>query len=192
LLCGGIIAGALLVPWRMMREPVPEGIKTVIALSTGAVAIGVLVAVRKRGLPVLHFATLVPMILAMVFLLRFAAIPANAAYPVHGSIVDVTQSARSIDRQLRKLGQVNTPVAVFNVRRDIAYGLNFYRNRPVSYYEHEGPRDLPHGIPEGEHVLITKAGNGDAVQAAVGQRRVTSLGEFPPQHLEFFLVSGPR
>src|SRR5262249_17012091 len=84
LLCGAIVAGALLAPWRMMREPVPEGIKTVIALTAGVVAIGVLVAVRKRGLPVLHFVTLVPVILAMVFLLRFAVIPENANYPAHG------------------------------------------------------------------------------------------------------------
>src|SRR5262249_4900788 len=60
LLCGAIVAAALLVPWVMMREPAPEQVKTVIALSTGAVAIGVLMIVRKRGLPVLHFVTLVP------------------------------------------------------------------------------------------------------------------------------------
>jgi 4-amino-4-deoxy-L-arabinose transferase-like glycosyltransferase len=188
LLCGAIVACALLTPWVMMREPVPEGVKTVIALSTGAVAIGVLAAVRKRGVPVLHFATLVPVILALAFLLRFASLPETAGYPAR-LIVDITQSARPIDLQLRRLGYADTPVAVFNVRRDIAYGLNFYRDRAVSYYEQGGPRDLPYGIPAGEHVVVTKAGNGDAVQAAVGRRQVTLLGGFPPQHLEFFLVS---
>jgi len=192
LLCGAIVAGALLVPWILMREGVPDQVKTVIILSTGAVAVGVLIAVRKRGLPVLHFVTLVPLILALVFLLRFAAISEAGSYPVHGLIVDITQSARPVDAQLRRLGYGQMPVAVFNVRRDIAYGLNFYRNHPVSYYEQGGPRDLPYGIPASEHVVVTRSGNADAVQAAVGDRKVTSLGVFPPQRLEFFLVSGAK
>jgi hypothetical protein len=27
------------------------------------------------------------------------------------------------------------------------------------------------------------------VQATVGQRQISRLGDFPPQHLEFFLIS---
>jgi 4-amino-4-deoxy-L-arabinose transferase-like glycosyltransferase len=192
LVCGVLVACALLTPWGMMREAIPDQVKTVIIVSTGVVAIGVLMVVRKRGLPVLHFATLVPVIVALVFLLRFAAIPENANYPVHGLIIDLTRSTRSVDGQLRRLGYPETPVAVFNVRRDVAYGLNFYRNHPVSYYEQGGPRDLPYGIPATEHVVVTRSGNGDAVQAAVGDRKVTSLGLFPPQQLEFFLVSGGK
>jgi 4-amino-4-deoxy-L-arabinose transferase-like glycosyltransferase len=190
LVCGVLVASALLTPWGMMRETVPDQVKTVIIVSTGAVAIGVLMMVRKRGLPVLHFATLVPVIVALIFLLRFAAIPEAAGYPVHGLIIDIAQSTRSVDGQLRRLGYPETPVAVFNVRRDVAYGLSFYRNHPVSYYEQGGPRDLPYGVPATLHVVVTRPGNGDAVQAAVGDRKVTSVGLFPPQQLEFFLVGG--
>jgi 4-amino-4-deoxy-L-arabinose transferase-like glycosyltransferase len=193
LLCGVIMGLALLAPWFMMgvkMAGVPTPTRAIVAVTTGAIAILVLVVVRRGGLPTLHFATLVPVVLALVFLLRMAAIPENDSYPIHGLIVDITQSARPVNLELRRLGIADDmPVAVLNVRRDVAYGLNFYRNQPVSYYEKEGPRDLPFGIPGGDHVVIVRAGGEDLVQAFVGPRSIKRLGSFPPQHLEFFLVS---
>jgi len=137
--------------------------------------------VRREGVRVLHFVTLVPTILAVAFLLRPAA-----------ATIDRTQSARSINQRLIELGAANDPVAVFNVKRQITYGLNFYRNQPVSHYEHEGPIDQPSGIPSARHVVVAKEGSLGTVQAAVGDRQVTSLGTFPQQHLEFFLVSATK
>jgi 4-amino-4-deoxy-L-arabinose transferase-like glycosyltransferase len=193
LLCGAVMAGALMAPWMMLHAVVPGKTRAIVAVFSGLIAILVLVVVRRGGLPTLHFATLVPLVLGLVFLLRFAAIPENDAYPIHGLILDITQSARPVDLELRRLGvKEDTPVAVFNVRRDVAYGLDFYRNAPVTNYENEATRDLPSGIPEREHVVIAKAGSAGAVQAAVGSRQVTRLGDFPPQHLEFFLVSNPK
>jgi 4-amino-4-deoxy-L-arabinose transferase-like glycosyltransferase len=193
LLCGAIMAGALLTPWILMRAAVPGNTRAIVAVTTGVIAILVLVVVRRGGLQTLHFATLVPLVLGLVFLLRFAAIPANDAYPIHGLIVDITQSARPIDFELRRLGvKEDTPLAVFNVRRNVAYGLNFYRNQPVTNYYGEATRDLPSGIPQQEHVVIAAQGSAGAVQALVGSRQVTRLGDFPPQHLEFFLVSNPK
>src|SRR5262249_60701476 len=116
------------------------------------------------------------------FLVRMAPLPAgnvSAAAPHHviGLILDLTQSARPVDQELRRLGvKGGTPVAVFQVRRDLAYGLNFYRNQPISYYEDERPGDMPHGIPAEEHVVFTRAANDDAVQAVVGPRGVRRLG----------------
>ncbi|HEY6306675.1 MAG TPA: glycosyltransferase family 39 protein [Candidatus Angelobacter sp.] len=193
LLCGAIMAGALLAPWIMLHAAVPGKTRAIVAVFSGLIAILVLVVVRRGGLPTLHFATLVPLLLGLVFLLRFAAIPENDAYPIHGLILDITQSARPVDLELRRLGvKEDTPLAVFNVKRDVAYGLNFYRNQPITYYESERPRDLPSGIPAREHVVIAKRGSQDAVKAVVAPRQVTPLGDFPPQHLEFFLVSNPK
>jgi len=152
--------------------------------AAGVVAVLVLLMVRKSGLRALHFATLIPVILGLAFLLRFAA-----------PVLDHTLSARPVntelDTRLRQHGAAPLPLAIFDVKkqRDLAYGLNFYRSRPVTYYESDGPRDLPHGVLPEEHVVITKMGNGDAVRAVVGQRMVKSLGGFRPQNLEFFLVS---
>jgi 4-amino-4-deoxy-L-arabinose transferase-like glycosyltransferase len=193
LLCGAIMAASLMAPWMMLHAAAPGKTRAIVAVFTGLIAILVLVIVRRGGLPTLHFATLVPLVLGLVFLLRFAAIPENDAYPIHGLILDITQSARPVDLELRRLGvKPDTPVAVFNVRRDVAYGLNFYRNASVRNYDNEATRDLPSGIPGGEHVVIAREGSAGAVQAAVGARQVTRLGDFPPQHLEFFLVSNPK
>ena len=78
------------------------------------------------------------------------------------------------------------------MKRQVAYGLTFYRNQPISRYEQEGPVDLPSGIPSARHVVVAKEGSLGAVQAVVGNRQVTPLGAFPPQHLEFFLVSAAK
>jgi hypothetical protein len=39
---------------------------------------------------------------------------------------------------------------------------------------------------------VAKEGSLGAVQAVAGDRQVTSIGNFPPQHLEFFLVSAAK
>jgi hypothetical protein len=129
----------------------------------------------------LHFVTLVPTILAVAFLLRPAA-----------ATIDRTQSARPVNQRLQELGAAGQPVAVFNVKRQVAYGLDFYRNQAISHYEQEGPLDLPSGIPAGRHVVVAKEGSLGAVQAAVGDRQVTQMGTFPAQHLEFFQVSAAK
>jgi hypothetical protein len=71
---------------------------------------------------------------------------------------------------------------VLNVRRDVEYGLNFYRNQPISRYERDG-------IPSQAHVVIAKQGSEDALQALVGDRKVEQIGAFTFQHLEFFRVA---
>ena len=171
LICGGVIAGALLAPSLMMKVPLSQNARAWIIVGTGVIAIMVLLIVRLGGLRMLHFATLVPVIVAMAFLLRPAA-----------PVIDEVSSARTVEAQLRGLAPPQIPIAVFNVKRDVEYGLNFYRNQPISRYERNE-------VPAEAHVVIVREGNGGAVQAAVGQRQVSPLGGFPPQHLEFFLVS---
>jgi len=171
LVCGGLIGGALLAPSLMMKVSLAQNARTWIITGTGLIAILVLLIVRLGGLRMLHYATLIPVIVAMTFLLRPAA-----------PVIDEVKSARTVEAQLRELGESQVPIAVFNVKRDVEYGLNFYRNQPISRYERNE-------IPAEAHVVIVREGNGGAVQAVVGRRQVSPLGSFPPQHLEFFLVS---
>ena len=181
LLCGLLMTGAMLVPWVILKQQVPGPTRAIIAATTGVIAVLVLVVVRRSGLRALHFGTLVPVVLALAFLLRPAA-PA----------IDNALSARIVDAEMRQLGIGKTPLAVFHVKRDVAYGLNFYRNQPVSWYEPDGPRDLPSGVPAGEHVVIAKQGSAAEIESRVAPRQVTRLGDLPPQHLEFFLVSNSK
>lgn len=171
LICGGVIAGALVAPSLMMKVPMNQNARAWVIIGTGLIAILVLLVVRFGGVRMLHFATLIPVIVAMTFLLRPAAV-----------VIDEVSSARTVAAQLERLGVPQGPIAVFNVKRDVEYGLNFYRNQAISRYERNE-------IPAEAHLLVAREGNGGALQAILGLRQLSPLGAFPPQHLEFFLVS---
>lgn len=174
LVCGVIVAAALLAPWRMEREPVPPATERIVSIAAGITAIVVLLVLRRGGLRRLGVATLAPLVVGLVFLLRPAA-----------AVLDQTQSARMVEVALDRSGAGDDPVAVFNVKRDVEYGLNFYRNQPISRYERDG-------IPARKHVVIAKEGNEDAIRALVGDRQISTIGTFAPQHLQFFLVGETR
>jgi 4-amino-4-deoxy-L-arabinose transferase-like glycosyltransferase len=182
LLCAVLMVGALMAPFAMMKVQPPSYMGIFMAVTGGVIAFMVLVMVRREGARVLHFVTLVPTILAVAFLLRPAA-----------ATIDRTQSARPVNQRLTELGvAASDPVASFNVKRQVAYGLDFYRNQPISHYEQEGPLDMPSGIPSGKHVVVAREGSLGAVQAVAGDREVKSIGTFLPQHLEFFQVSAAK
>jgi 4-amino-4-deoxy-L-arabinose transferase-like glycosyltransferase len=182
LLCAFLLVAALMVPFFMLKHAPPLPFQIGMTLIGAVIAVMVLLMVRREGVRVLHFVTLLPVILAVAFLLRVA-----------GPTIDLTQSARPINQRLAELGvSAGEPVATFNVKRQVAYGLDFYRNQPISHYEHEGPLDMPSGIPSGMHVVVAKEGSLGAVQAAVGSRQVLPIGTFPLQHLEFFQVSAAK
>ena len=173
-LCGAILGAALLASWFMLRQYPPRNLQMWAVVTTVAIALIVFLLVRQNGLRALHFATLVPVILAVGFLLRPSA-----------HALDLATSARTVNAQLESFGIPAHSLAVFNVKREVEYGLNFYRNAPVSRYERDG-------VPARNHVVIAKEGSEGAVQAMVGNREVRQIGSFPPQHLQFFLVSNPR
>jgi 4-amino-4-deoxy-L-arabinose transferase-like glycosyltransferase len=179
LLCAVLLVAALMAPFAMMKIAPPRAMGFGMAVTGGVIAFMVLFMVRREGARVLHFVTLVPTVLALAFLLRPGA-----------AVIDRAASARSVQARLKELGYGEGPLAVFHVRRDVAYGLNFYRNQGVVYYEADAPADMPHEKPAGKHILVARLGSYRDVQEQVGRRAVASLGEFPAQKLEFFLV-GP-
>jgi len=182
LLCAMLLVGALMAPFAMVKQAPPPSLQIGMTVTGAVIAVMVLLMVRREGVRVLHFVTLVPTILAVAFLLRPAA-----------ATIDRTQSARPINQRLTELGvDASEPVATFNVKRQVAYGLDFYRNQAISHYEHEGPLDLPSGIPSAMHVVVAREGSVGAVKAVAGDREVKSIGTFPPQHLEFFQVSAAK
>jgi 4-amino-4-deoxy-L-arabinose transferase-like glycosyltransferase len=187
LVCAFLMVGALIAPFAMVKQAPPQALQIGMALTGALIAVMVLLMVRREGVRVLHFVTLVPTILAVAFLLRPAA-----------PTIDRTLSARAVQARLVELGQGKGTVAVFHVKRDIAYGLNFYRNQPVAYYGFDGPIDMPPKIPHGEkvpleqHIVIGRQGSYQEIKEQVGPRTVVSVGDFPSQHLEFFLVSAAK
>jgi hypothetical protein len=74
---------------------------------------------------------------------------------------------------------------VLGVPRETEYGLAFYRNQTISRYELRQ-------VPGDEHLLVAPAGTREAVAAFVSGRRVSYLGSFASQQLEFYWVAGAK
>jgi hypothetical protein len=80
-------------------------------------------------------------------------------------------------------------VAVFRVRRDVEYGLAFYRNSEVVNYEQTA-------VPAGQHILVVRvAGRGGvdldttaALEVYLEGRHYEQLFAWPEQGLRVYLV----
>jgi len=76
------------------------------------------------------------------------------------------------------------PLAVFNATRETEYGLAFYRNQVISNYNRGE-------IPAGQHLVVARAGSLEQMKNLLPERRISQLGGFPSEHLEYFWVSPP-
>jgi hypothetical protein len=173
-----LISAAPIVPaigigYIVMQKGLPWSTLTLVAaLIALVVAIGITVTVSsKLGWRALYFVTLIPVVLAVAALLGIGS-PA----------VDETLSARPLAARLASMEITPIPLAVLDVRRETEYGLNFYRNQPIRRYERNE-------IPAGQHLLLTPQGARPLPPQFVGNRRVSYLGDFPPQHLAFYWVA---
>jgi 4-amino-4-deoxy-L-arabinose transferase-like glycosyltransferase len=174
-LCAALVAGALLAP-NLLRKTMP-GTQALMVASVAAVIAfaGVACALALRGLALLRPITLLPVVIALAFLIRVAA-----------PSVDATQSARPVARLLRVLGVApDEPVALFHAKREVEYGLAFYRNQPIAVYERKQ-------LPPTEHVVLVGEGWESQMQQLLPGRQVHLIGFFRPQHLEVFSVGPAR
>jgi 4-amino-4-deoxy-L-arabinose transferase-like glycosyltransferase len=143
-------------------------------VAAGAAALLVLFAVVKTiqlgGIAHVRNATLFPVLAAMVFLLGF-----------HGSDLDLNYSARPLAREMQREAPGVRPVAVENVRRDLIYGVAFYRNEePIDYAKD--------GVPAGEHLLIIPANEANYVEHWLPGRIYEPLFLYQSQGLEVYRV----
>jgi 4-amino-4-deoxy-L-arabinose transferase-like glycosyltransferase len=147
-------------------------------VTAGAAALLVLFAVVKTiqigGIAHVRNATLFPVFAAMVFLLGF-----------HGKDLDLNYSARPLAREMQLQAPNVRPVAVENVRRDMIYGLAFYRNEQPIEYEKDG-------IPVGEHLLVIPATETAQLEHWLAGRVYEPLFLYPSQGLEVYKVYSKR
>jgi 4-amino-4-deoxy-L-arabinose transferase-like glycosyltransferase len=173
-----VLAAALIVPALMVQQIVMQhrlswGQGTAISLILAlALAIGIVLTLRSKiGLGALRFVTLVPVVLVVTAVLRLGA-PA----------LDSTLSARPLSNEIGHLGASPLPLAVAQVSRQTEYGLAFYRNQVIYRYELGQ-------IPGGEHLLVAPEGSLQAIAKQVVGRRISRLGSFAPQGLDYYWVS---
>jgi 4-amino-4-deoxy-L-arabinose transferase-like glycosyltransferase len=139
--CGLLIFVLVLAPQHMKYETlVPSGQWLAIAAAAAVVFAGVVfLIIRRWGIPQLCNATLIPVLAILVFLLGF-----------HGRDLDLNYSARPLAREIQQQAPGVPIVAVEGVKRDMDYGMAFYRNQPMIHYSTDG-------VPAAEHVLVIPA-----------------------------------
>jgi 4-amino-4-deoxy-L-arabinose transferase-like glycosyltransferase len=168
-----VMVPAMMVQYIVLQHRLPWGKAAVVPFALAAVlAIGIAGTVRTRlGLGALRFVTLVPVLLAVWVLLG------------SGPLLDGALSVRPLAREITRLESKPLPLAVAHVSRETEYGLAFYRNQVIDRYESGH-------IPAEEHLLVAPEGSQIAVAKEVAGRRVSYLGSFAPQGLDYYWVSG--
>jgi hypothetical protein len=173
-LAGALVFSALMIPYMVLQHRIPWNITVIVPLILSVtIAAAVFVSLRKYGYPNLRFITLVPAVLAVGIAVRQGA-----------PSLDATLSARAAAAALQKFDPHHLPLAVFVVSRETEFGLQFYRDQAFPRYERGE-------IPDGEHLVVAPEGREPDVARTAGNRKVTYLGNFAPQKLEFFYVA-PR
>lgn len=170
-LCAILIGVLLIAPSQIARVQLNSQVVLGASVVAILVLFGVLLLVFARGMEYLRFATIIPVILGVAFILRSMA-----------PLIDATQSERPVAAKMASVGiEPNATVAVFKARREVEYGLAWYRNQPVKSYERLE-------IPKTPHVVITRAGSETELRELLPGREVKQLGDYPPQGLEFWSV----
>jgi hypothetical protein len=119
----------------------------------------------------------------------FFGIPGVEASKRTIELLDRSYSARPLAERISGIVPDNETVAVFRVRRDMEYGLAFYRNHEVANYDEVG-------VPPEEHILVVRVAGRNGVdlgsQAALEEylegRRYEPLFSWPEQELVVYLV----
>lgn len=191
-----MVAAVVLLP-RLMLDRSAQLPLRVIVITVSLATLGALFVAGLtlwRGERLLRFATLIPLLACVAYVLRIAA-----------PVVDATQSARLVAGQLTA---VETRIAVFKVSRTLEYGLGFYRNQFVSRYEREE-------IPDSDHFLLaakgreaelavafvkqqqerpssgppnTQTGSQNCENGSVVRDELRPAGEFKPQSIDYYEV----
>lgn len=187
LLAGATVTLVLLLPWFISHAAggIPPTRIMVSAIVTGvATVMLILVVVGRFGVKRLRIATMVPLVVLVFFLFGvgpFFGLPGIPSTKHTIQLVDLTYSARPLARELTQLTPQDEPVAVLRVRRDLEYGLSFYRNKRVLDYAKDG-------VPEQAHVLVVRDIAMPELRKLLATRSYHPLFAYPAQHVYVYQV----
>jgi 4-amino-4-deoxy-L-arabinose transferase-like glycosyltransferase len=106
------------------------------AVLGAAAALLVIAVTRRYGVRHIRLVTTVPLVGLLFFLLGF-----------NGHLLDLNYSARPLAREIQRSDPTASVVAELDVRRDLVYGLAFYRDQRIVSYTHDG-------VPAEAHLLV--------------------------------------
>jgi 4-amino-4-deoxy-L-arabinose transferase-like glycosyltransferase len=174
LLAGFLIVPAVLIAYLITQHRLPGGQPMLVALTIAFVLCAgiALTLARKRGLRLLRFVTVIPVLLAAGAVLRFGAVA-----------LDQTLSARPLAKEIASVEIHPLPLAVYHVRRELEYGLTFYRNQLTLNYDWGR-------IPQQEHLLVAPENSQVEIAKLVAGRRVSYLGHYAAQRVDYYWVAG--
>jgi 4-amino-4-deoxy-L-arabinose transferase-like glycosyltransferase len=173
LLAAAPIVPALLIAYLITQHRLPGGQPMLVALAVAfLLCAGIaLTLARSNGLRMLRFVTLIPVVLTV-----------GAVMKLGSQALDATLSARPLAAELATVEMRQRPLAVYHIRRELEYGLTFYRNQLSFNY------DWGRVLPE-EHLLVAPENSQAAIEKVVAGRRVSYLGHYAPQHVDYFWVA---
>jgi 4-amino-4-deoxy-L-arabinose transferase-like glycosyltransferase len=187
LLAGVTVTLVLLLPWLIFHAAggMPPTRVLISAIITGIATIMlILVIVGRFGVKRLRIATMVPLIVLVFFLFGagpFFGLPAIQQTKHTIQLVDLAYSARPLAQQLTQLTPHNEPVAVLRVRRDLEFGLSFYRDKRVLDYDKDG-------VPEQAHILVVRDIALPQLTTLLATRSYHPVFAYPAQHVSVFQV----
>jgi len=193
-LCGVMTMATLLLPWFVAhgRQMPPARALLVATLSSCGAALLILVVVKGFGVARLRLATTGILAVLVLFILGvgpFLGLPAISQTKRVIQLLDRSYSARPLADRLATLAPADETVAVFRVRRDVEFGLAFYRNRQVLNYESSG-------VPDEQHLLVARVtGRGGvdlhteaALEEYLEGRHYEQIFAWPEQDLVVYMV----
>ena len=164
---------AILIGNVVLQHRLPPGKPTLYSVTIAFVlcAASVATLLSRMRLRMLRFVTLIPVVLCVAAVLKIGS-----------TAIDQKLSVRPLAVELASIETHKLPVAVFGTSREVEYGLAFYRDQKIYRYESGN-------IPTGEHLLVAPTTWMDNVSKIASRRRVTWLGHYAPQGLDYFWIS---
>jgi 4-amino-4-deoxy-L-arabinose transferase-like glycosyltransferase len=170
--CALVTFVIVLAPQHMVYDTLVPPARWLLIASAAALLVyfGVVKTIRIGGITQVRNATLFPVLAALVFLLGF-----------HGQDLDLNYSARPLAREMQQKAPEARLVAVQNVKRDMIYGLAFYRNeQPIEY--------SVDGVPTDEHLLVVPANDTPEMEHLLEGRVYQQIIEYPARGLQVYKV----
>ncbi len=170
--CALVTFVIVLAPQHMVYDTLVPPARWLMIASAAALLVffSVVKTIRMGGITQVRNATLFPVLAALVFLLGF-----------HGQDLDLNYSARPLAREMQEKAPETRLVVVHNVKRDMIYGLAFYRNQqPLDTSED--------GIPAGEHLLVVPTTDTVEMEHLLAGRVYQQIIEYPARGLQVYKV----
>jgi 4-amino-4-deoxy-L-arabinose transferase-like glycosyltransferase len=162
----------LLCPQYMVYQKMIPAPRTFVWAAVLGIAAAVLVifVVKRYGVGRARFITILPLAGLLYFLLG-----------MNGPLLDLNYSARPLATQIAQAAPNATIVAHYDVRRDLVYGIAFYRNAPVLNYATDG-------VPDAAHILVIPTHDTAQLQHYLHSRTYQQIFLYPTQGLSVFQV----